>query len=106
MVSLLGLFEPLLVLGHLLGVRETDTIHSLEGIRLGVSQKVGGRSFGDGESFDLAGVGDMRSEAEIDERTFGKQTLSIADKKGGKCKQKTYRICRRWRRFRQGPESG
>ena len=69
MIPLLSLLDPLLVLGHLLGVGETDSVDSLEGFVVGVSEEVRRRSLGDGESLYLTGVRDVRSEAEVDERS-------------------------------------
>jgi hypothetical protein len=67
-VALLGLLEPVLVLGHLLGVGERDAVDALERVVLGVAHKVGRRGFGDREGLDLGRVGDVRAGAEVDER--------------------------------------
>ena len=69
MVTLRSLFEDLLVLSHLLGVRERDTVDSLERIILGVSQEIRGGVLHDSKSLDSASVGDMRSTAQINQRT-------------------------------------
>jgi hypothetical protein len=67
MVPLVSLLEPLLVLGHLLRVREGDSVDSLEGIVLGVAEEIGRRGLHDGKGLDLAGVLNVRTEAEVDE---------------------------------------
>jgi hypothetical protein len=39
-IPLLGLFDKLLVFGHQLAVRETDSVHSLQGVVLSIRQEV------------------------------------------------------------------
>ena len=40
-IPLLGLLHKLLVLSHQLAIRETDSVDSLQGVVLGISQEVG-----------------------------------------------------------------
>ena len=44
MVSLCGLLQEMLVLGHLLLVREGDTVDTLKGIIVWISEEVRGRA--------------------------------------------------------------
>ena len=55
-------------LEHLL-VGETDAVHSLQRVVVGISQPVGGRVTSGGKGLDLASMGDVRALAQIDEIT-------------------------------------
>ena len=68
-IPLLGLLDKLLVLGHQLAIRETDSIDSLQCVVLGVSQEVGRRVFGNSQSLDSASMGYVRTSTEIDQGT-------------------------------------
>ena len=65
-IALGSLLEELLVGGHLLLIGERDTIDTLEGVVVGVTEEVGRRVLHDGESLDSAGVGNVRTTAKID----------------------------------------
>ena len=54
---------------ELLLVGKGDSVQTLEGIVLGVSQPVGGRVLRGGKGLDLSGVGNVGTTAEIDEVT-------------------------------------
>ena len=86
-VSLLGFLNELLVFCELFAIRERDTVESLEGIVLGVCQKVGRgvlpnivsdlavtsnepvSHFGDGHRLDSSGVRHVGTSTEIDQRS-------------------------------------
>lgn len=68
-VALGSLLLELLPLGHLLRVREGHSVNTLERVVLGVTEEVRGRVLGDGERLDAAGVGNVGTETQVDERS-------------------------------------
>ena len=66
-VVLLGLLHLLLPLLQLLGVGEGDSVHTLEGVVLSVTQPVAGAVLHHGEALDERGVGEMRTHTEINQ---------------------------------------
>lgn len=69
MITLSSLFNKLLVFSHLLLVREGNTIETLEGVVLGITQEVRSRVLCDGESLDATSVGHVRTSAQINQGT-------------------------------------
>ena len=68
-VVLLRLLHLLLPLLQLLGVREGNSVHTLEGVVFSVTQPVTGAILHHGETLDERGVGKMRTHAKINQGT-------------------------------------